>query len=199
MCYYRRGLDLWVDLLTTYRHDSGLQAVTTLSLISANLKSPQKLLSLFRFYLYSLPCRTELKYSAISSHSPLHSSTELVVPILFYITSLRGPHRQHSISPVACVTVAARTCLPSRCPVTDLISPSISRSLHSNGFTRYNILGCASCCHSARARFSSRPETTVIVFHNHSCHCDDGIFRCCLAMEYSASIHCRGYVCQYCR
>jgi hypothetical protein len=30
---YRRGLDWWMDLLTTYSHDSELQAITALSLI----------------------------------------------------------------------------------------------------------------------------------------------------------------------
>jgi hypothetical protein len=36
---YRRGSDWWMDLLTTYTHDSELQALTTLSLISAFYKS----------------------------------------------------------------------------------------------------------------------------------------------------------------
>jgi hypothetical protein len=27
-CYYRRGMNWWMDLLTTYRHDSELQAIT---------------------------------------------------------------------------------------------------------------------------------------------------------------------------
>jgi hypothetical protein len=63
----------------------------------------------------------ELNYSAISSQPPLQSSTELVALILFFITPRRGPHRQHPVSPVAYVTVAAGTCLLSRCPGTGLI------------------------------------------------------------------------------
>jgi hypothetical protein len=34
MCDYRRGLDWWMDLLTTYTHHSEVQIITTLSLIS---------------------------------------------------------------------------------------------------------------------------------------------------------------------
>jgi hypothetical protein len=44
---YRRGLDWWIDLLTTYTHHSELQAVTTPPLISTIHKSPQHPLSLF--------------------------------------------------------------------------------------------------------------------------------------------------------
>jgi hypothetical protein len=46
MCVYRRGLDGWMDLLTTYTHDSELQAITAPPLISPIHKSPQYLLSL---------------------------------------------------------------------------------------------------------------------------------------------------------
>jgi hypothetical protein len=41
VCHYRRGLDWWLDLLTTYAHDSELHAFTTPSLISTIHKSPQ--------------------------------------------------------------------------------------------------------------------------------------------------------------
>jgi CBS domain containing-hemolysin-like protein len=43
------------------------------------------------------------------------SSTELVAPVLFHITTLHGPHRKHSSSVVTCVFISAGTCLPSRC------------------------------------------------------------------------------------
>jgi hypothetical protein len=39
-------------------------------------------------------------------------------PILFYITTFRGPCRQHPVSPVA-----AKTCLPIRCIETGCITP----------------------------------------------------------------------------
>jgi hypothetical protein len=38
------------------------------------------------------------------------------------------------------------TCLPSRCPETVLVYPPISRSLHSNGPTRYNIIHRRTSC-----------------------------------------------------
>jgi hypothetical protein len=57
--------------------------------------------------LLSLPCRTQMN---------CQPSTELVAPILFFITTLHGPHRKHRSSIFACVFVSARTCLPScRC------------------------------------------------------------------------------------
>jgi hypothetical protein len=48
MCDYRRGLNLWMDLLTTYTHHSELQVIRAPSLISTFYKSPQHLLSLFQ-------------------------------------------------------------------------------------------------------------------------------------------------------
>jgi hypothetical protein len=84
---YRRGLDWWRDFLPTYTHDSELQAITTLSLIYTLYKSPQHPLRLFqpavsspaapwqrlltveflqlqvfRIYLHSLPCRTQMNW-----------------------------------------------------------------------------------------------------------------------------------------
>jgi hypothetical protein len=45
-CDYRRGLDWWTDLLATYIHDSGLEAITAPSLISTLYESLQNTLSL---------------------------------------------------------------------------------------------------------------------------------------------------------
>jgi hypothetical protein len=56
------------------------------------------------------------------------------------ITYLHGPHRKHSSSIVALVSVAAGTCWTILCPEPALVYPPISRSLHSNGSARYNIL-----------------------------------------------------------
>jgi hypothetical protein len=82
MCCYRRGLDWWMDLLTTNAYISKLRTFTTVSLIATIHKSPQHPLTIFqhavssavpwqrlltveilqlhalRFYLHSLPCRT---------------------------------------------------------------------------------------------------------------------------------------------
>jgi hypothetical protein len=87
MCDYRRGMDWWMNLLTTYTHDSELQAITALSVISTLYKSPQHPLNLFQpavlssvvpwqrlltvqflqllalgFYLLSLPCRIQMAW-----------------------------------------------------------------------------------------------------------------------------------------
>jgi hypothetical protein len=45
----------------------------------------------------------------------------------------------YSSSIVTCISVAARTCLPSRWLETTLVCLLISRSLHSNGSTRYSM------------------------------------------------------------
>jgi hypothetical protein len=52
-------------------------------------------------------------------------------------------HRQNPIestSIVACVFVAAGTCLPSRCLETALVYMPTSQSLHSSSYARYNVL-----------------------------------------------------------
>jgi hypothetical protein len=46
MCDIRRGFDCWMDVLTTYTHDSELQALTVPPLFSTIHKSPQHPLSL---------------------------------------------------------------------------------------------------------------------------------------------------------
>jgi hypothetical protein len=56
------------------------------------------------------------------------------------------PRRKHRSSIVACVFIAMGTCLPSRCLETVAVIRLISRSLHSNGCTRYNIVMCWSDC-----------------------------------------------------
>jgi hypothetical protein len=82
--YYRRGVDRWMDLLTTYTHHSELQVITALSVISTFCKSLQHPLSLFEtsiivswqrlltekkiqlhalsLYLHSFSCRTQLNW-----------------------------------------------------------------------------------------------------------------------------------------
>jgi hypothetical protein len=92
VCDYRRGLNWWMDLLTTYTHNSEPQVITAPSLIPTILKLPKHPLSLFqpavsspavpwqwlltvkmlqlrelKFYLYSLPSRTaqQLTFSLV--------------------------------------------------------------------------------------------------------------------------------------
>jgi hypothetical protein len=52
LCEYIRGMDWWMDLLTTYIHHSELQVTTALSIISTLYKSPQHLLNLFPACLF---------------------------------------------------------------------------------------------------------------------------------------------------
>jgi hypothetical protein len=47
VCDYRRGLNWWLDLLTTYTHDSKLQAITVSPLIATIHKSTQHPQSIF--------------------------------------------------------------------------------------------------------------------------------------------------------
>jgi hypothetical protein len=83
-------------------------------------------------------------YSSASGSSPLFtdSRTELtklsLCPLL--ISSQHGPHRKY-LSSIACVSVAAGTCLPSSCPETALVVyPPISWWLRSNRFRRYSMI-----------------------------------------------------------
>jgi hypothetical protein len=107
-------MDLQMDLLTSYTHDSELQAVTAPPLISTINKSQQHPLSCFQHAVSSLavpwqrlltveilqlhalrcschsrPCRTQLStdYSAISSQPLLRSSTAL--PIINHISQVK--------------------------------------------------------------------------------------------------------------
>jgi hypothetical protein len=109
-----------MDLLTSYTHDSEVQALKVLPLISTIHKSPQRPLSLFqpaepspavpwqrlltmeilqlhtlRFDLQSLPCRTLIP-------------TNWVAPIVFKTTLRHGPRRKHSTS------IVVKECLPRR-------------------------------------------------------------------------------------
>jgi hypothetical protein len=71
--------------------------------------------------------------SYYSQGSLLHGVDSQLTLSLAYNISARTT-KKHPVSSVACVTVAAGTCLPSRCP-----DSPISRSLRSNGNTRYSI------------------------------------------------------------
>jgi hypothetical protein len=55
----------------------------------------------------------------LSLQPPMQNPTELIAPTTLVITSRHGPHRKHPVSNsnsiVACVFVAAGTCLLSHC------------------------------------------------------------------------------------
>jgi hypothetical protein len=75
---------------------------------------------------HSRPCRTLVNWTIAPSLPSLifraqlncHPSTNWIAPILFFITTLHGPHRKHLSSNVACMFVSSGTCLPSRCKET---------------------------------------------------------------------------------
>jgi hypothetical protein len=67
-----------------------------------------------------------------------YPATEFIAPAIMVIASRHGPQRKHCSSTIACVFVAAGTCLPSCYLETVSLYSPITRSLHSNGCTRYN-------------------------------------------------------------
>jgi hypothetical protein len=70
MCDYRLGLDLWMDLLTTYAHKSrDLQAITAQPLISTIHKSPQHPLILFQNVFFRRSSQATASDSGDSSAS----------------------------------------------------------------------------------------------------------------------------------
>jgi hypothetical protein len=125
-----------MDLLTTYTQNSELKAITAPPLISTVHKSPQHPTKPFPaccvFTSHSLttasnsgnPSRTQV----LSSQPPMQNSTELIAPTVLVITYRHGPHRKQPVSNsnsmVACVFVAEKTFLPSRCPETVVILQS---------------------------------------------------------------------------
>jgi hypothetical protein len=77
-CDCRQGLDWWIDLFTTYTHDSELHAITAPPLISTIHKSPQHPLSLFQPAMSSpaVPWQRLLTVEILQLHPlrfPLHS------------------------------------------------------------------------------------------------------------------------------
>jgi hypothetical protein len=105
-CDCRRGLDWWLDLLTTYTHDSELQAITTPPLITTAHAKPFP--ACFIFFGPSLTTASNSGYSSasraqvLSSQPPMQNSTlnwqlttNGVAPVVFLITTLHGPSRKH--------------------------------------------------------------------------------------------------------
>jgi hypothetical protein len=144
-----------LDLLATYTHDSELQAITAPPLITTALAKPFPACCVFT-------CRSLVKvsnsgdYSASARKSSLNGGflptvpflhsllyrTNSVAPVVFLITPLHGANIEHSFqhySIIACVSATAGTCLPSRCLDTALVYLLISRSLHTNSSTLYDI------------------------------------------------------------
>jgi hypothetical protein len=86
-CDCRRGLDWWMNLLTTYTQDSELQAIIAPLLISTIHKSPQHPLWLHQ----RVPWQRLLRVKILQLHTLKSSLTHLVAPTLFTITPRHGP------------------------------------------------------------------------------------------------------------
>jgi hypothetical protein len=74
------------------------------------------------FIFYSLRFETSLVAASYDSQGKggrirlrLHRGATRDAETVLVIISRHGPHRKHRTSTVACVLVAAGTCLPSRC------------------------------------------------------------------------------------
>jgi hypothetical protein len=130
ICDYRRVMDWWVDLLTTYTctRYSELQIITTLSLIYTIYKSPQHPLSLFtagclhqllpgngfeEWKLFSFTCSCSIFTTSRAEFSS-QLTTYCIAPVAFKITPRHGPRRKHSPS------IVVEACLPRRCLATAL-------------------------------------------------------------------------------
>jgi hypothetical protein len=87
---------------------------------SAHFAIPYTLNLLQPFIVFQSRCLLIARISEDSSASGLTPllllTNELIDPTVLVITSRRGPHVKHRFSVTAFVSVAAGTCLPSRCP-----------------------------------------------------------------------------------
>jgi hypothetical protein len=133
------GLDIG---LTTYTHDSELQAITAPPLISTIHQSPQHPLSRFPaccvFISRSLAAASASGDSSASRALVLSSQT----PVQNWLgrpNCLPCNPVSNSVSVAARQFVAVGTSLPSRYLETGLIYLPLLRSSHNNGSTHYNI------------------------------------------------------------
>jgi hypothetical protein len=110
-CDYRRGLNWWMYLLTTYTHHSKPQVIAALWLISTLYKSPQHPLSLYpACCVISRSLVTASKSGdsstsralVLSSQPPMQNSTlncqlttNWVAPVFFKVTLRHGLHRKY--------------------------------------------------------------------------------------------------------
>jgi hypothetical protein len=102
-----------MDLLTTYTHDSELQAITAPPLISTICKSPQHTLSLFQSAVFTnrSPAMASNRGDSSTSQTPVQNWRG-------HNSSARTTQKHpvfNSAFIIARRFVAAGTCLPSRC------------------------------------------------------------------------------------
>jgi hypothetical protein len=133
---YRQGYDWWPDLLTTYTtRNYAIANPHTLQITRSHAKSSQSAFT-SRFLVTDLNNRDSSASALTSLLSGEYPTTELTLTLsLDYNISSRTEYK----TPPPLLRVDSM-CLPSRCPETCLVYPPISRSLHSNGSTRYNCL-----------------------------------------------------------
>jgi hypothetical protein len=83
--------------------------------MKSSLRSPILFLPLF--CQLPTPETHSIQFTCSQAHVPAgwRLETRLDSAELFFITTLRGPRRKHSLSIVACVFIAAGICLRSRC------------------------------------------------------------------------------------
>jgi hypothetical protein len=86
VCDCRQGEKWWMDLLTTYTHNSELEVITALSLISALYKSPQHPLSLFPASYILISCSLATDSNSANS-SASHASGSIFTAYLAEINS----------------------------------------------------------------------------------------------------------------
>jgi hypothetical protein len=75
--------------------------------------------------------RSETSFFVASYDSQGYGGGELIAPTVLVIISRHWPHRKHRFSIVACVFVAAGTCLPSLCPETVAVSHRSATGLYT--------------------------------------------------------------------
>jgi hypothetical protein len=146
MCDCRRGLDWWMDLLTTYTHDSELQAVTAPPPITTAPAKPFPACCVFTSR--SLATASDSGDASASRPQVLSSQTAvqnwLGCPSCLQDNSSARTRQKHPVSNSTSIVarrfVAAGTCLSSRCLETGLVYLSVSLSSHSNGSPLYYIL-----------------------------------------------------------
>jgi hypothetical protein len=143
-----------MDLLTTYKHDSELRAITAPPLFSTIHKSPQHPLSFsqpavpspavpwqrllkveilqlhaLRFCLHSFPCRTHWRpfhtnLLVFSSQVDFQLTTKWVASIVFKISPLHGPHKNSFQQELYC-------CVRIRCRGNVFSDPLLINGLHN--------------------------------------------------------------------
>jgi hypothetical protein len=151
-----------MDLSTTSLHQSRLQVITALSIISTFYKSLQHSTSLFQPAVSSsaVSCQRLLTAEILQLHALrfyLQLTTNWLAPIVFTITTRHVSHRRHPPFSIVAVqllqlpnsglyntvsnsnSIVVEACLPRRGIATAVVLMFVSRSLPSNGSIRHTM------------------------------------------------------------